>query len=536
MRPRDVLDVAATRLDQEGAMRESANREKLTAGWSCAMLVTVALLAACSSTDHVAQTEEGGVESRAISQMQRPMQPGQAIKLEAAAAQKFQLPTWPQQFDVEDRQPASFGIAVTQPGPLFVDVQWQGPPLEAILRGPSVQPIVQRGKGTIRLAYQVTSQDLQRGMLWVVRVSLLPSSKGRATGQVMVQHPPVNEAQAEAAVRRRVEQAKQHNQLTSAQVQIRKESLLSTRKNEIDRQLQDFLKGSELQVETFLKQKDGQALIRSRGFWQQNPVVMEPDGRAPRLSASPVAPHISKLSVSQGPPGTTVLLEGSGFTDGPGFVHMVVSPTRELIAKVVGATGQPVWADGFIAVRIPELTGVNPFTANLYVSVGVDPSSQVRSNFVPFNFIPRQQVRIVTRVTGDRRLDDKGGTHPSFVKDNTIHHTKLSALIPAFGLSIPFLGTKGNDWFFENTTLTNGWKLDCVEIIPFDLNSCRPGDRTVYAVPTDWAGAYVVAGLGTPSPQFAVRWWLEPFNPGMTYSYAMAISGPEGTPDGIEVP
>jgi len=475
----------------------------------------------------------GEVESRGTPQV--PRKPGVLVQPAAPAQQKFQLPTWPQPFDIEDRQPASFGIVVTQPGPLIVDVQWQGPPLEATLRGPSPQPIVQRGQGTVRLTYHVTPSDVQRGVLWIVQVALVPNANGRATGQVTVQHPSVNEAQAEAAVRMRFEQEKQQNQLSPAQIQAHSQAILQARKKVIDRQYQEYIKGTALRADTILKQKGFQGQIQSRGGGLP-PGLKE--GLSPRMNVS-LPPHIDSLSVTQGPSGTILVINGSGFTSDLGHVHMTVSPTRELEAKVNTSNSLPIWTDTFISVTVPELTGVAPFTANFFVSLGVDRYSyQVRSNSVPFNFVPRQQVRVVSLVTGDHRLAGSpthyaglgGGTTTGSVTGNNIYHTRLDVLVPFWFTNI-FIGTKGNDWFFENTTLKNGWKFDCVELLPYD-----PHCSNFVAGTGPGAGAYVVAGLGSASPKFAVRWWLDAFIPGMTYTYAMTISGPEGTPDGIEVP
>lgn len=485
------------------------------------------------------EEQPGDVESRGLPKIERPMQSGMSVA-PGAPPQKFQLPTWPQQLEIEDRQPASFGVAVTQPGPLIVDVQSQGPALDVTLRGPAPRPITQRGQGNVRLVYQVTPQDVQRGMLWIVQVSLVPDTKGRAIGQVTVQCPPIDEAQAELAVRSQVEQAKQRGQISEAQLQARRQALFAARQGQLDREYQDFIRGTGRQLDAYLKQNQSGGKIQSRGFGQ--PGVLHDAPKTPQLSAIPSGPHIDKLSVVQGPPGTTVIIEGSGFGASPGFVHMTVTPTRELFANVVGAPAQPIWADGFIAVTVPELTGVLSFTANLFVSIGVDRSStgpEYRSNAVPFQFIPRQEVRIVSLVTGDHRIDDVGGSAISFVKDNTIHHTKLGTLIPVWGMFLPFFGKKGNDWFFESTTLRNGWKFDCVEVLPYDPRTCGPtsGPTTtgVYGVPPG-AGAYVVTGLGSSSTTFAVHWWIEPFIPEMTYTYAMTISGPAATPDGIAVP
>jgi hypothetical protein len=417
-----------------------------------------------------------------------------------------------------------------------VDVQSQGPALDVMLRGPGLQPIVQRGQGNVRLTYQVTPQDVQRGILWVVRIAFVPNVKGKASGQLTVQYPPVNEALAEAAVRTRIQQAKPQSQPNPAQIQAQTQALLQARKNEIDRQYQEYIKSTALQADVFLKQKGFQGQIQSRALQPPAPgssSQIQPPRKDLKEFFPPPPPHIDRLSVTQGPPGTTVIIEGSGFTDGPGFVHMTLNPTQEVIAPFSGSPG--IWADGIISVKVPELTGVVAITVNFFVSVGADRNSQVRSNSVPFNFIPRQQVRVITTVTGDHRLADVDNHFPSFVSNNEIHHTRLAALNPLYPGWWWFIGVKGNDWFFEQTNMKNGWKFDCVEIIPYDFHHCLSSANTVYGT-SDWHGAYVVAGLGTASPQFAVHWWMEAFDPWMSYTYAFTISGPEGTPDGIAVP
>jgi hypothetical protein len=504
------------------------------------MLVVGGLFVSCVTTAAIAQTTEGDIESRGMPQTQKPIQPGMPVQPGAPAQQKLQLPTWPQTFDIEDHQPASFGLAFTQPGPLVVDVQWQGPPLEATLRGPSAQPIAQRGQGQIRLTYQVTPQDVQRGVLWVVNLAMLPNTQGRATGHVTVQHPPVNEAQAEAAVRTRVGQAKQQSQLDPAKIQASRQALFLARKAESDRQYQEFIKGTTLKLDGFLKQKGLQGQIRSRAL-KPPPELNTNQQRSQLLQGLIQAPRIDSLTVTQGPPGTVVGIQGAGFSDVVGRVIMTAPRDQRIDATVMTSNAAPIWTDTFIAVKVPEVPKVTPFTANFSVLPGTTPSGAT-SNQVPFQFIPRREVRIITRVTGDYRLSglgsygsgQGGGASQAFVINNEIHHARFDVLIPFWFTNI-FQGTKGNDWFFENTMLKNGWKFDCVEVIPYDFHACRPGESTVYGA-SDWAGAYVVAGLGSASPKFAVRWWLEAFNPGMAYTYAFAISGPEGTPDGIEVP
>jgi len=46
-------------------------------------------------------------------------------------------PVFPQKSQVQGREVHSFGLAVTQPGSIRVEVRWQGPPLRVSLQGPT---------------------------------------------------------------------------------------------------------------------------------------------------------------------------------------------------------------------------------------------------------------------------------------------------------------------------------------------------------------------------------------------------------------
>jgi len=484
------------------------------------------------------------VESRGMPKIERPMQPGMSVAPGAPGQQKFQLPTWPQKFTVEDRKPASLGFAVTQPGPLLVDVQWQGPPLEATLRGPSAQPIVQRGQGQVRLAYQVTPQDVQNGVLWLVNLGLLPNTKGQATGQVTVQYPPANEAQAEAAVRARVGQAQQQAKLNPAQIQTHIQTILQARRNEDARQYQEYVKGTVVQAEALLKQKGFQGQIQSRALppspgSASKSQQLPPEARKNLKGIFPPAPpHIDKLSVTYASPGANVVIEGSGFTNSVGHVHMTTTNAAvQPEARVVTDAAGPIWSDTLIRVTVPELTGVTVYNANLFVVIEPDPNTGPQfSNWAPILFVPRQQARVLTMVSPfDRRLaststysqETGGAMTEASVIGNEIHHNRVAASI--FNPGDIFFGKDGRDWFFENTTLQNGWRVTCVEVIPYDLRSCNP-TNTVYGIPP-LTGAYVSQSDQTLKLQ--VRWWFEAFIPGMSYTYLFVIRGPENVPDGV---
>jgi hypothetical protein len=104
-------------------------------------LMVVGLLAGCSGTEPMADSSAGEVGTRGLSQVQEPIssQPG------AQGQSNLQAPTFPQKFDVRGPELASFGFAVTQPGPVTVDVQGQGVPVLVTLQtlgSPLVGPLI----------------------------------------------------------------------------------------------------------------------------------------------------------------------------------------------------------------------------------------------------------------------------------------------------------------------------------------------------------------------------------------------------------
>lgn len=86
-----------------------------------------------------------------------------------------------------------------------------------------------------------------------------------------------------------------------------------------------------------------------------------------------------------------------------------------------------------------------------------------------------------------------------------------------------------NDDFLPRTKLKNGWVLDDVYLYP------QPGTAS---------GAYLVEKrIGTDSPYFNVRWWMNACitSPNMTctslkYRFDAVIRGPKGVADGIVMP
>ena len=85
-------------------------------------------------------------------------------------------------FEVVGPESDSLGFAVTQPGPIRIDVQTQGAPIVVTLQSPGHAPIVQQGSGALSLGYDVTAGDVEKSLLWSVQVRLIepPPQRGVA--------------------------------------------------------------------------------------------------------------------------------------------------------------------------------------------------------------------------------------------------------------------------------------------------------------------------------------------------------------------
>jgi hypothetical protein len=137
-----------------------------------------------------------------------------------------QTSTFPQKFGVQGPETKSFGFAVTQPGPVVIEVQSSGAPIEVTLMGPASRPVKQRGSGQIRLLAQATPQDIQRSPYWAVQVRtwceddcLTAGKLPRSLGSIMVQHPRADPAKVQAGSASGVRtRAAQPPQLSSPQV------------------------------------------------------------------------------------------------------------------------------------------------------------------------------------------------------------------------------------------------------------------------------------------------------------------------------
>jgi len=488
-------------------------------------LMLASMLAGCSGTEPMVGSSEVG--TRGLSQVQGPT-PGQPG---VPGQSNLQAPGFPQKFDVRGPEADSFGFAVTQPGPIIVDVQAQGAPVIVTLQSQGGQPITQQATGNLRLNYNVTPQDIQRSLFWGVQIRLAqaisPQAEGRASGSVNVQYPPVNQAAVQQAVQGLAAQQKQspaqERQQAAAQAAAQLEQTFQQRKAQFEQQQVQRRAALMAPLQSILAQRQAQmgGAVRPRGVEE---IPSSETGSAPgedvasrglssgiiMINPTIVMPSsvIASLSVTQGQPGDPVMINGSGFGTSGGEVHFILGPNTDVLYQ-----GQTWWYDNQILVNVPDVTGLMPYNGQIYVVRNPD---KAKTPLASFHFEPAQEYRSIN-YTQDRQIGSPGYDWRTGGGYEQIEHENGN----------PFWGYKGNDVFFTNTRLKNNWVLDDVYLTPLILRS---------------GGAYIQQkNVGTNWPYFNIRFWVDGCF-GQTsgskseYMYLVSIRGPKGVPDGVAVP
>jgi hypothetical protein len=483
-------------------------------------------------------------------------QPSQAVQ------PNMQLPTFPQRFDVKGPEIDSFGFAVTQPGPINVDVQAQGAPLLVTLESSGGQPITKPATGGLRMSYNATPQDVQRSVLWVVHIRLAqpipPQMGGRAEGSINVQHPPVNQAAVQQAVQTLTAQQRkpspQEEEQAAAQAAARMEQTFQQQKAQFEQQQQQLRANLHAQIQPQLNQLrarvggqprprgiEGEAgreiktgndtadeistrALKSPGVVQDSqamkplqtvPVApqtatsqqpLQAAGSAPPPQQVMPNPMITSLSTAQGQPGAPVLINGSGFGSG-GEVHFVIAPGKDLQTPADSV----IWSDNQIFASVPDAAGVLGFSGTVYIKRTTD---SIKSNLLPFRFIPLTEWRQITRI-GDTTLQQINGVAAANYGNMVGRaHGNL------------FWSPHGNDEIYRNTRLKNGWIVSQTPLVYLP---------TAYATS---GGAYLVEfHTGTDWPHLNVGFWLRNgIYEVQQYAISIVIQGPKGVSDGVAVP
>jgi hypothetical protein len=226
--------------------------------------------------------------------------------------------------------------------------------------------------------------------------------------------------------------------------------------------------------------------------------------------APPIA--IQQLSVSEGDPGTPVLLTGAGFGDTAGEVHFIVASGRDLKAT------SAYWSNGQIMTEVPYLDGVNVYNGIIYVQH----ADGRKSVFSSFRFRPPLDVVVVGMPDCQST-----GQYCTIVKDSSID-LQAFTLISRDHIwhSTDALGFSGNDEFWKTSILKNDWIVNqCdVQVLPESNSSsttvteCHPGTNILHTR-VHWSIDPSSAWINIKAPSSI-----------STYAPSVTITGPKGLP------
>ena len=207
-------------------------------------------------------------------------------------------------------------------------------------------------------------------------------------------------------------------------------------------------------------------------------------------------PAVGLLSAASGQPGDPILISGSGFSGVPGEVHFIVANGKDLVAPV------SVWNDTQIFAAVPDVSGVQAYSGQMYVKRGTS-----SSKLVPFVFNPSMEIRTLG-ITNDRSA---AGAAVNLSQGTVLHPTSND----------PLFGHRGDDQFFASTSLKNGWTVKSAYVMGY-------GGGGVFVFGS--GNAYVSESRqGTDSPYVKVHWWMDA-NSFVDYILRVDIIGPKGVP------
>jgi len=541
----------------------------------CKAVIAVSLLSACSSSEPVAQTGEGGVESRAVSQMQRPMRQGMPEQPGGTGQLNAQLPTWPQKWDVNNREPYGVAFGVTQPGQVTVDVQAQGAPVLVSLLGAAPQPVQQQsGTGPLRLMYQVTPVDVQRSALWQVRIALAQTGgpPAQAAGTITVQHPPADANMVRAQVQAHVAQRSAPNPQAEAAMKAQTDAAFQAemakvqqeqmaRRAAISAELQPHLQQARMRMQGQIKTRavEGgeesappttptEEEVATRGLGPA--ILAQPGGTTivgPVLKELKPAPYIIWISRTNAQPGDELMITGNDFGEpSPGN-----KLTMLLGADSYPAYGGPVtlvpnileWHDWYIRFTVPDASGiVRARGVEWTITRGADGVSSAQPQGLGFQFYPAMDLRklplpppwgesvVQAPATCLAQLSFTP-TGQGCASDLTVPYGWFrtgSGSWKVFSSRADWLGYRGNDKFFMNKKLKNLWKVTKANINY--MNWHTPDDHVWCLTLAQSGNAYVAENrVGTDSPYINIRVWLDPYC-SISYSLDIWIQGPKGVP------
>lgn len=450
----------------------------------------------------------------------------------------------PRQFALAPGERAGWGLIIGQAGTVDVLVRAGGSTVVVSLRSPSGQALERTGAGDIRLQAQVTEQDIRAGQIWLLGVRhpgtpTAPSgSSGRplrveapvlVQGTVAVTHPPGDTARAQAEIQQRAQKMKTVSAAPLDAVVAREASVETQRADAAQTQRQrvalEQLRGTLAGAQPLQKSSASAAtaapatsqvqggnattLLQRRALPTATAPAsgtVAPVGSqgSPATVAIPLA--IASLSVGRGAPGDPVLINGSGFGAQGGTVRIAVAAGQSLAAPIV------VWSETAILAKVPDASGIAaPYRGQLSVERAGSASAATA-----FEFVPATETRVLAPQLGQFSVGGPGGVSTNICHPACSYGVDLGNLL---------FGHKGEDVFFSNVRLKNGWRVAQVGL------GHVSGQSFSYGIwKENSADARMMeTRVGTDSPYVKVGWWHDAFS-SVAYWPRIVIEGPKGVP------
>src|SRR5215469_3265731 len=351
------------------------------------------------------------------------------VMTQVSALPQTQELQWPQSFDLEGPHMSYLRFAVTGPGVVVVTVQVQGAAVVASVRGPLPNPlppvVPQSAQGMLRFTYNLSPQDVQRGILWEIQLQLAqPGAQppGHARGSINLQRPPVDEALVQQVLKAQLAQrhiaTAQERALAAAQTKAQMDAAFNARKMDFAqrnaRRRAEAMHALQPALDELRRQKAALAAqtttpasdqIHTRAIppqWQHAPLPPPPPAPNPSITSLTINNAHDDIPLpagSYGQPGDPVAITGTNFGN-DGEVHFVIGPlpTQDI------AVAPSVWTDKEIWAPIPIVSGVPPYPGLVYIKRHAD---AIKSNAVTFQFEPDVEQREI-RVMADSVLNPTG--------------------------------------------------------------------------------------------------------------------------------
>jgi hypothetical protein len=468
-------------------------------------------------------------------------------------------PKWPLAFGLNSGEGMSVGFVVGQPGAIVVKAEWHGTalPMVVSLIKPGGASVDQQGSGGVSIPYTATAEDVKKGVLWYVKVRFAQQSpagvaasapvtapvskdtKPSAVGSIAVTHPPGEPARAQQEIAVANAQRKPPPAGATVRLELAPQRLSALRAQTVTKQGQALEQiraklppAVYQELQSNISARGAGRAVAARDFVLSSAPPAVASGRAGQAapgsqtsttkSASTgiagsnapatvmASPNVTSLSLAAGQPGDLVQINGAAFSATAGEVHFIVAPGKELKAPIVD------WRDAQITVTVPDASGVMPYQGMVQVVRGT-----AKSNLVSFKFNPEDSTATLDMTT-DRFLN--GAPNLDALRGNRV----------LYEFYFP-LGGRGDDEFFKQTHLKNGWVVDSYYLTHFEYrdNKNELGSQVINLWDplgaTEGAVNVVEFSPGTDSPYLKVHWWANAWN-AVQYAPHVIIKGPKGVP------